>query len=158
MNLFFTGLGMNHSDEVPWWRSLLAFSGGGRQVGLVLGILLAAVLLIKYNPVGNRWFPPCPFRFLTGWYCPGCGSTRALHHLLHGRVGTAFGYNVLMVSFVPFLLVNGVARKLAGGRARLFDEKALSPVAIVAMLVVIVLFGVVRNLPMYPFGFFAPHG
>lgn len=136
------------------WACLIAW----RPVVLFLGALLICVLLVRYNPVGNCWFPPCPFKYLTGWYCPGCGSTRALHHLLQGRFAAAFGYNPLMVFCVPFLLVNGAARVLPAGRRRLFDERSLSPVVIVCILICVVLFGVLRNLPMYPFSFLTPHG
>lgn len=32
---------------------------------------------------------PCAFYTLTGYYCPGCGGTRAVISLLHGRLLTA---------------------------------------------------------------------
>jgi hypothetical protein len=140
------------------WRVLWAGPLASRHVLFFLGALLVFVLLVRCNPVGSRWFPPCPFKYLTGWYCPGCGSTRALHHLLHGRVAAAFGYNPLMVSCVPFLLVNGVGRILPAGSRRLFDERGLSPAAIICISVCVVLFGVLRNLPVYPFSILAPHG
>ena len=136
------------------WAGLIAW----RHVLFFLGALIISVLLVICNPVGSRWFPPCPFKYLTGWYCPGCGSTRALHHLLHGRVEAAFGYNPLMVSSVPFLLVNGVGWILPARKRRLFDERALSPAAIVCILICVVVFGVLRNLHVYPFSFLAPRG
>jgi len=122
------------------------------------GCLVAVGVLILFNPVDSPWFPPCPFRTLTGWYCPGCGSTRALYYLLHGRIDRAFGYNMLMVASLPFLLVNGVTRLFPGRIGRMFDEKALSPAAIVCLCILVLLYGVLRNVPGYPFSFFAPHG
>jgi len=38
----------------------------------------------------------CVFREVTGLYCPGCGSGRAVIALLHGRVGAAFRHNPLV--------------------------------------------------------------
>src|SRR4051812_20315396 len=38
---------------------------------------------------------PCPIHTLTGWWCPGCGMTRAAHDVLTGHLGTAFGSNLL---------------------------------------------------------------
>lgn len=46
---------------------------------------------------------PCPFRAVTGLLCPGCGSGRALHHLLHGDVGIAHGLNPLVPPAVAVL-------------------------------------------------------
>lgn len=149
---------ITHRVATSMWRSLRDVLDARRPVVLFLGSLFTCVLLMKYNPVESRWFPPCPFKYLTGWYCPGCGSTRALHNLLHGRIVAAFGYNPLMVACIPFLLVNGVGWMLPASNRRLFDERALSASAIVCILVGVVLFGVLRNLPMYPFSFLAPHG
>ena len=51
---------------------------------------------IDPNVAGNP-LPPCPLRALTGLYCPGCGSTRTLHALLHGDLATAMAMNPLLV-------------------------------------------------------------
>jgi hypothetical protein len=58
----------------------------------------AAVLVIdpRSGPV------LCPFRLLTGWSCPACGSTRASWYLLHGDVGEAMQQNPLVL---PAILV-----------------------------------------------------
>jgi hypothetical protein len=63
-----------------------------------------------------------------------------------------------MVSSVPFLLVNAVGRILPANKGRLFDERGFSPAVIVSILVCVVLFGALRNLPMFPFSFLAPRG
>lgn len=152
------GQGMACLIALPRWRVYFGRLVASRHGVLFLGAVLVSVLLVKYNPVESRWFPPCPFKYLTGWYCPGCGSTRALHHLLHGRLTAAFGYNPLMVSSVPFLLVNAVGRILPANKGRLFDERGFSPAVIVSILVCVVLFGALRNLPMFPFSFLAPRG
>src|SRR5688500_6671777 len=95
-------------------------TGRGRRFALALVALLiaatGAAALFAFNPAGSRLFPPCPFHAVTGLYCPGCGSTRAAHHLLHGRVATAFDLNALMVVSLPFLMYAGVlgALRFAG--------------------------------------------
>ena len=57
-----------------------------------------------YNPSENSFFIPCPFHFITGFFCPGCGSQRAIHLLLHGDVVGAFRFNPLMVLTLPVLI------------------------------------------------------
>ena len=66
--------------------------------------LVAAGLALFYlfDPTTTRFFPACPVRALTGFQCPGCGTTRALHALLHGDVQAAFRFN-------PMLFVMGTA-------------------------------------------------
>ncbi|MBR4389415.1 MAG: DUF2752 domain-containing protein [Prevotella sp.] len=84
----------------------------------ILGILLllAAVYVYSaFDPSASTWFPKCPFLVLTGLKCPGCGSQRAVHSLLHGDVGGAFAYNAMLVISLPlvaFLIYVECMRKL----------------------------------------------
>lgn len=41
--------------------------------------------------------PPCVFRTLTGFYCPGCGGTRAVLELLHGNLFHSFYYHPIVL-------------------------------------------------------------
>ena len=41
-------------------------------------------------------FPPCPFYRLTGYYCPGCGGTRAVRALFRGHLAASFFYHPLV--------------------------------------------------------------
>jgi hypothetical protein len=54
-----------------------------------------------FDPAQAGFYPPCPLRWATGWHCPGCGSGRALHQLLHGHLGAAFGLNPALVLALP---------------------------------------------------------
>src|SRR2546421_13112009 len=76
-------------------RAVLA--GGAAMVAFVV------YALYHFDPAITEVFPICPFRYLTGYYCPGCGSLRALHQLLHGNLAAALGYNPLMVFTLPFV-------------------------------------------------------
>lgn len=49
--------------------------------------------------------PRCPFYVLTGYLCPGCGSQRALHALLHLNFEQAFTFNPLMVLSLPYVML-----------------------------------------------------
>src|SRR5687767_9946485 len=68
-----------------------------RSTVIAIWSLLAAgaVYLFVFEPGRSGFFPICPFRFLTGFTCPGCGTTRALHQILHGHILTAFTLNPL---------------------------------------------------------------
>jgi hypothetical protein len=116
-----------------------------------------AGLLFAVDPSTSNVYLPCPFHQFTGLFCPGCGSTRATHHLLHGRLGTAFGYNPLLVVALPFV-VYGVAQS-----ARRWVRAEVPPPAsrrqgwwVWALLVVVLAFAVARNLPWEPVRWMAP--
>lgn len=116
---------------------------------IVLGVLLALVLVYKFfNPLENPYFPKCPVLVLTGLECPGCGSQRAIHHLLNLNIIEAFKNNALLVISIPYLITGfifDVRKKLSPGmlkwRKILFGEKA-----IYIILVIIVLYTILRNI------------
>lgn len=98
------------------------------------------------NPDVPGHYPTCPFYALTGYYCPGCGSLRAIHALVHGEVGQAFGYNMLSMSMVPvlgYIWVSWLIRSLQGKPRKAPPH----PAWIWGLAAVIAVFWVVRNLP-----------
>src|SRR5688572_10819664 len=71
---------------------------------LWLTIAMAGVFLFVLEPGKSALLPGCPFLTLTGFTCPGCGTTRGLHQLLHGNLASAFQLNPLLILALPFLL------------------------------------------------------
>lgn len=71
-------------------------------LGLVAGLALA-VLYFRLDPAQYP-FPRCPVHWLTGLHCPGCGTQRALHALLNGRVQQAAGFNLLAALCAPIVV------------------------------------------------------
>lgn len=71
------------------------------------GVIMAIVFLIyyTYNPENSSLFPKCPFLLLTNFKCPGCGSQRAIHALLHLDIKSAIAYNALLVFSLPIIAV-----------------------------------------------------
>src|SRR5437660_122637 len=75
-----------------------------RVIAFATGIALASgagLVLFMFDPVQYRFYPRCIFHQTTGLLCPGCGSLRALHQLLHGQVVAAVHFNALLVLGTP---------------------------------------------------------
>ncbi|MBC6992418.1 DUF2752 domain-containing protein [Hymenobacter sp. BT491] len=121
-------------------------AAGVVALGLLAGLALAA-LYFRLDPARYP-FPRCPFYLLTGLYCPGCGTQRALHALLHGRLCQAASLNLLAVLYAP-VLVFGAAdgvRALATGQVRR-TSFLYHPGFGRLIVITTVLFAVLRNLP-----------
>jgi hypothetical protein len=123
---------------------------------LLAAIAVGAVLLEVFDPATSGIFPPCPVRYLTGWYCPGCGSLRAIHQLLHGNLRAAWALNPLTVVLLPFLTYGLASFALCKLREQELPQPYLRASWIRALCVVIILFGIARNLPVHPFDLLAP--
>src|ERR1051325_4831726 len=72
-------------------------------MAMVSSLAAAIILLRTFDPASSGLFPPCPVYYFTGLYCPGCGSLRAVHQLLHGHLQAAWAMNPLSVTLFPFL-------------------------------------------------------
>lgn len=54
---------------------------------LVVPCAVLMLFLIKERLLGiASSLPPCSFRVVTGYHCPGCGNTRSVKALLHGDI------------------------------------------------------------------------
>jgi len=128
------------------------------HAGIVVLLATGLVLLRIYNPATSTFFPPCPLHYLTGWYCPGCGSLRAIHQLLQGNVRTAWAMNPLSMLLFPFLTYGLSREAISYLRGQASPQFAVPGGWIRALCALIVLFGIVRNLPFHPFDLLAPGG
>lgn len=45
----------------------------------------------------SRYLMPCVFHTVTGYYCPGCGGTRAVAALLHGEFIQSFRFHPMVI-------------------------------------------------------------
>ena len=116
-----------------------------------LTLAVGATYLYIFEPGKSGFFPVCPFRALTGFVCPGCGSTRGLHRLLHGDLVAAFELNPLLMLSLPFLLYALLRYTNAAVRGQPLRKVQLSSKYVWMLLVVILSFWVFRNTPFYPF-------
>lgn len=112
-------------------------------------------LLRNFDPgAAHSPFPECMFRAFTGWYCVGCGMTRALHALAHGDVPRAFSMNPLAMTLLA------ISPLLLGWKLG-WQPAWLRPlVAVVAepkfWLLLLPAYWIARNLPWFPFTLLAP--
>lgn len=123
----------------------------------VAGVAAAAWFVQGHDPRIAPVYPACPVHAATGLHCPGCGSTRTLHALLNLDLAAAWQANPLLLLLLP-VLVPALALELlawvAPGRAvpRLRPSARVSR----ALVIAVIAFGVLRNLPVPPFAWLAP--
>lgn len=70
----------------------------------LLGLGLLLLLYALVDPALG-YFPSCQIYRWTGVRCPGCGTQRALHALLGGRLGEALHYNYFLLIMLPLGLL-----------------------------------------------------
>ena len=128
-------------------------SGRGLALGVALLGLLAGVVLLLFDPAQYAFYPSCLWHSLTGLACPGCGSLRALHQLLHGHPAAAFQLNPLLMSALPLVLWLLVRQIFGRGTQKSAVAMLSRPPWPWILLGVVALFGVLRNLPFPPFAY-----
>lgn len=110
--------------------------------GAVIVALTAVYALIDPS---THFFPRCIFLQLTGYQCPGCGSQRAVHALLHGHIAEAWHFNALLVASIPFLVMMFTAQAFKHRFPRLHNS-VNSLTAVVIWAVVIAGWWIFRNI------------
>jgi hypothetical protein len=122
---------------------------------VALALLAGSAVLFRFDPTQHGFYPRCQLYRMTGLQCPGCGGLRAWHALLHGQVNEAFKLNPLFVLALPMggaWIATWSLRKRRAPTARL----TVPTPWIWAGVAVIIVFGVVRNLPGFPGGALTP--
>ena len=104
-------------------------------------IVFIFVLLVIYLVLNERFgiSVPCLFYKVTHFYCPGCGITRLFFSILKLDFYQAFRYNPLV--FILIILYIFV---------KLFKVK-VPKTAIYILLVVVILFGILRNIDTFDY-------
>jgi hypothetical protein len=129
-------------------------------VAAAAALLSGLVYLYFVDPAEARGFPVCPIHYFTGLHCPGCGTSRALHQLLHGRLLAALRLNSLTVFVMPVLLIvfgrNAIAA-CRGTEARWHRPNWVPARWPWAVVILVIGYGVLRNVPYWPFALLAPH-
>lgn len=124
------------------------------MVTLVLFALGGVVLLVPWMD----WIvPQCWFHEITGLWCPGCGAAGALKALVQLDIATAWQANPLVVIVVPFVIYGLIWEITTAWGLPSPPEIRVRTGWLWALLIVLVLFWVLRNVPAWPFTLLAPH-
>lgn len=86
---------------------------------LVLAVMITAIKRICFPDFQiSAYMRPCMFHSLTGYFCPGCGGTRAVEALFQGHfLVSAADYPLLMytvIMYVIFMATQTIERLSAG--------------------------------------------
>lgn len=119
------------------------------EAGVLL--LLMGILLVSTKRIlaVNFALPPCLFHKWTGYYCPGCGGTRAVKALLRGDVIRSFFYHPVVLYgavLYSWYMISHTIEYLSKGKFRIsmpYREVYLY-IAVVVILVQCVLKNVVK--------------
>lgn len=110
---------------------------------LIVIFLIYAVLIIRFD-IGI----PCVFYEITGLYCPGCGITRLCLSLFEGDVYQAFRYNPIIFIDLPILFILFVLNIFFKNNKNI---KKITDVIIIFLATITIIFGVIRNIPIFSF-------
>ncbi len=116
---------------------------------MVVTILVITVMVIFFYIDPNIYpvFPKCPFLVITGLECPGCGSQRSFHQLLHLNIGAAFKQNPLVVIFGPYILLGLYIEYIADkNKFKKVKSVLFGNYAAITILVVIMGYWIGRNI------------
>jgi hypothetical protein len=138
-----------NKESASTFERVLAVAGS-------LATATGAFVVGYFNPVSAGFFPVCPLFAATGLNCPGCGLTRGFHALFHGDVLGALHFNALLPVYGIVFVYLFVSMLSIAARGRGISFNIFRPNLIWGFLVIAIVFGVVRNFPLYPFTLLAP--
>ncbi len=125
---------------------------------VIIGIGIIVLLSLYYfsNPSEVNYFPKCPFYWLTGFYCPGCGSQRALHHLLHFDIINTIDHNALYIVGLSTIAYNVSVNAMNKFGNKIYYNYLYHPKTPLIIGGLIIVFWILRNINLYPFTILAP--
>lgn len=112
----------------------------------------AALVYLYFTGEGEGVGIPCMFYQTTGFYCSGCGASRALRSILHLDFYQALRYNAIFILALPLLAAYFGALVLSYIR---FGKDRISgkiPMKLVwVFIAAAVVYGILRNVPAFSF-------
>ena len=114
----------------------------------ILGVAaVIAVLGVYLYYFDNSPFTfKCPVKFLTGFDCPGCGSQRAIHSLLHGDIAKALSYNYFIIIGIPYACFVAITGVMKSEKTKHWRNILAGPEAGVIFLCLALAWTITRNI------------
>ncbi len=106
------------------------------------------VMIAGFNPL--EWMPPCAFYAVTGYYCPGCGGTRAVFALAHGHILRSFLYNpVVLYAAVlgGWFMISQTVERISRGRLKI--GMRFRTIYLWLALAIVIVYFIIRNILVY---------
>ncbi|WP_111708399.1 DUF2752 domain-containing protein [Lutibacter citreus] len=127
-----------------------------KYLGMLLAVIGLAFLYFYINPREVNFLPKCLLLTSTGIYCPGCGSQRAAHELLHFNIWKALQQNLLFIVGLFILLYYLIIKMINIIFNKNLKSYLDSPKFLFLFLIIIITFWILRNIPIHPFNILAP--
>lgn len=117
-------------------------------MGACLLLVLPVVMILYRYLRAHVWFlsMPCLLHIFTGYYCPGCGGTRAVYALFHLRLWESVCYHPLVpyaAAVYLWFMISHTIEKLSRGRLRIGMK--WNPCWLWAALVILVVNVLIKN-------------
>lgn len=123
-----------------------------RLIFAAIAAFTAAIAIFYIYSLNENTGIPCIFYLLTGYYCSGCGATRAFRSILHLDFYKALRFNSLFTIIFPFALIYFISvfiSYIVTGSDRV-SRKIPKSIPILLILIAII-FGIIRNIPQFSF-------
>jgi hypothetical protein len=137
------------TQACPISHRLLAATG-------VFAVTTGVAAVAYFDPSKTHFLPVCPLYSLTGFACPGCGLTRGFHSLFHGDIVSAIDFNALVPVWAVILAYVFVSLATLAIRGSGLPMWPTRPRFLWTFMIVLLVFGVARNIPLYPFTILFP--
>ena len=116
----------------------------------VWSIFIAGFLFLRYVFLRYGAGIPCPINYVTGLYCPGCGTFRAIEALLNANFLQAVRYNALTVALLPIMFFYAIRETFRYIHAkRSMPTSRMETIIWVSVVAASIIYGIARNLPHF---------
>ena len=106
--------------------------------------VLFAIYFYKVNPESGPSLK-CAFKAFTGYDCPGCGSQRAFHAIMHLEFAKAWHFNPFVFFAVPATIFYFIVETILPRKGAVY-RLATHPITLSAILFAIIAWWIIRNL------------
>ena len=115
-------------------------------------IAAAALVYLYFTGEGEGAGIPCMFHQITGFYCSGCGASRALRSILHFDFYQALRYNAIFTICLPLFAVYFTSLSVSYirfGKDRVSEKISMKIIYI--FVAAAIAYGILRNVPAFSF-------